>query len=290
VTCRFFAFLVALVLCGVGCAPSLPASFSCTQSGQCVSGGVAGVCETTGACSFPDVTCASGRRYGALGPPPYAGACSGMTLDGGAGMITRVGTSTRPSGPPAGGVALAAPAGVAAGDLLWASVFTDDSAATVIAPSGWMQHATLGGGGLSFRASWFFKSWQAGDPSSFTFTLSGGSPSFAAGGLVAYRGVNGTMPIDTSTNATFLASAFTAPSITTSHANDMLLAMFVNATSASLPLSPPSGMSPAVQLNEIGMFDQVQAAAGPTGARTALLNPDVPGLGAVDYVALAPTP
>ncbi|MEM6292278.1 MAG: LamG domain-containing protein [Myxococcota bacterium] len=43
--------------------------FACTESSQCESVGVAGTCEPSGFCSFPDPECDSGRRYGGLAGP-----------------------------------------------------------------------------------------------------------------------------------------------------------------------------------------------------------------------------
>ena len=56
--------LHALVLLGLA-APACydhPA-FTCKVDEQCRSGSVTGTCESIGLCSFPDPTCASGRRY-----------------------------------------------------------------------------------------------------------------------------------------------------------------------------------------------------------------------------------
>lgn len=39
-------------------------AYVCAESSQCTFQGAAGVCEPNGACSFPDSSCASGRRYG----------------------------------------------------------------------------------------------------------------------------------------------------------------------------------------------------------------------------------
>jgi hypothetical protein len=41
-----------------------------------VNDGVAGTCEPTGGCSFPDDSCGSGRRYGAHAPDGLAGTCA----------------------------------------------------------------------------------------------------------------------------------------------------------------------------------------------------------------------
>ena len=49
-------------------------SFACENDQSCRSDGQ-GWCEADGACSFPDPTCPSGRRYGDLGPSDIAGQC-----------------------------------------------------------------------------------------------------------------------------------------------------------------------------------------------------------------------
>ena len=43
-----------------------PGVFECEIDSQCEHAGVAGTCEPTGACSFPDSSCSSGKRYGSL--------------------------------------------------------------------------------------------------------------------------------------------------------------------------------------------------------------------------------
>jgi hypothetical protein len=292
------AFAMSLVFAFAGCEPDLPASFACTVSSQCVSHGMAGVCEPTGACSFPDVTCASGRRYGALGPAPLAGACTESIADGGTdgsvsdgvppGPITRMGTSTRPAGPPGAGVVLDAPAGLQGGDFLLASIFADANTGTVTPPTGWMQHAFLDGSASgNYAATWLFHVAGPNEPASWTFVVAAG-PTSVAGALVVYRNVATSAPFDTQTSASFVASGFTAPSITTTVANDMLVAMFVDGTMSGLSIGAPSGMSSAISSDPIGIFDALQPTTGPTGSKTAPLSPSPLGIGAVDYVALAP--
>lgn len=56
---------IAMVI-GAGASCIRPAAFECTTDTQCEHDGVAGRCEPTGACSFPDSSCPSGRRYGSL--------------------------------------------------------------------------------------------------------------------------------------------------------------------------------------------------------------------------------
>lgn len=51
--------------------------FVCEADDECVGQGGGGVCEPTGACSFPDDACPSGQRYGAASRPELAGECVG---------------------------------------------------------------------------------------------------------------------------------------------------------------------------------------------------------------------
>ena len=56
---------IAIVL-GAGVSCIKPGVFECEVDTQCEHAGVAGTCEPTGACSFPDSRCNSGKRYGSL--------------------------------------------------------------------------------------------------------------------------------------------------------------------------------------------------------------------------------
>jgi hypothetical protein len=74
---------VALALvCLAGC--SLGDSYHCARDSQCVLGGSTGFCEASGYCSFPDTSCAGGRRYGKWAPAPLGSACVGADADLGA--------------------------------------------------------------------------------------------------------------------------------------------------------------------------------------------------------------
>ena len=53
-----------------------PATFECTSDVDCTRGDGSGTCEAVGRCSFPDPTCASGARFGALSGT-YANECVG---------------------------------------------------------------------------------------------------------------------------------------------------------------------------------------------------------------------
>jgi hypothetical protein len=66
---RLVAFSALLAAC------SSPRTFHCESDGECVRDGVPGRCEVNGFCSFPDVTCATGSRYGDHAPPDVRGTC-----------------------------------------------------------------------------------------------------------------------------------------------------------------------------------------------------------------------
>lgn len=62
---------IATISGALGCGP---AAFACQDDQECLGDGQ-GFCEADGACSFPDPSCPSGRRYGDLGPADVAGEC-----------------------------------------------------------------------------------------------------------------------------------------------------------------------------------------------------------------------
>jgi hypothetical protein len=292
-------WLLALALVA-GCAPSLPASYQCTTDAQCFFRGAQGRCEATGACSFPDASCSDGRRYGELGPPSLAGMCvedamggddlGGSDLAGsdlGGGHITRVGSTSVPTANRSS-VALPAPTGLQSGDVVVACVFSPDGQATIAPPNGWSPHADLHGAiGGEFRALYFVYVAGPAEPATWTFTLGGTSSTTAA--AVAYRGVDGTHPVDVSTTNQFEGAAFIAPSITTTQNGDELVTLFVQAQNQSLTWKAPTGMDVAVDASAVAIFDVSQPAAGATGDKQATLGGlSLPGIGAVDYIALQP--
>jgi hypothetical protein len=66
--------------------------FACSSDEQCESGGMGGVCQPDGYCSFPDDSCPSGHRFGDGAPAGVANAC-----------VEASGTGSSDSGPePAG--------------------------------------------------------------------------------------------------------------------------------------------------------------------------------------------
>ncbi len=74
--------LTALLLSLLGCVrPSKVVGVACKDASDCVLSNVAGTCESTGYCSYPDDACAGGQRYS-----PGAGDDLGGTCVGGSSM------------------------------------------------------------------------------------------------------------------------------------------------------------------------------------------------------------
>ena len=67
--------------------------FVCTQDSECTQE-AGGRCEPSGSCSFPDLECPTGRRYGEAGNPQVAGQCVPASDIGSTGIVETDGGST----------------------------------------------------------------------------------------------------------------------------------------------------------------------------------------------------
>ncbi len=169
-------------------------------------------------------------------------------------------------------ISLAKPAGVVAGDVLLASIDTRGSS-TVSAPAGWtlvQMHIN----GTSLRKSTYVKAAGAAEPASYTWTFSANR--LAAGAIHAYTGVDPASPVNASGGQIVASSTtVTAPSITTTVADTMLVAFFATMTNATW--TPPAGMTERGELigTASGKYssttgaDAIRAAVGATGSRVA---------------------
>jgi hypothetical protein len=108
--------------------------------------------------------------------------------------------------------------GSTAGDLLVATISSDNGSATFSGPSGWVQGPNVGVGGNSGRAEIWYYANNPGGISSATFTTSGAT--LVAGQLSEWSGVATSSPLDASgTNTTTGATNITvstsgAPTVT----------------------------------------------------------------------------
>ena len=108
------ALVVGIVgIVGIGCSSTLE-TYSCENRSDCIIEGNEGICEESGVCSFLDLDCESGRRYGKLSGdlsnlcvqpedpgPTDAGAIDAGAIDGaidaGAGGPDAASTDAAPS-------------------------------------------------------------------------------------------------------------------------------------------------------------------------------------------------
>ena len=179
------------------------------------------------------------------------------------------------------------PAGVVAGDALVAAIGARGNP-TITAPAGWSL-VRLDISGSTVRQAIFVHVAGGSEPASYTFGLS--SAQSAAGGIVAYSGVDATAPIDAHGGQANLSSnTMTAPSITTTGSGRMLLAFYAtaNATAQTAPSGMTERYDDAVTSSRYKVTaagdDQLLAAAGATGSRDA--TSDKSGINIGQLVAL----
>ena len=173
---------------------------------------------------------------------------------------------------------LPTPSGVAAGDVMVASVDVRGGP-TISAPAGWTlvrRDTNLSGTTAILSQAAYYKVATASEPASQTWTFS--QARAASGGIQAYSGVDQANPIDAhGGQANASSTQVTAPSITTSVANTRLVGLFGTSASATTTIAPPGGMSErgeaaasagTTRTTSEGA-DQTQSTAGATGSRVA---------------------
>ena len=191
------------------------------------------------------------------------------------------------------------PAGTATADVMIASISVTPSTVTITPPVGWtLVRQVTQGSATSSKLATYYRVAGVGEPASFFWTFSGGSHSGVVGGIMSFSGVDNVTPIDAEAgNATASATTHTAPSITTTLDNGMLVT--THELTSSRTWTPPGGMTEAVDVasltpsNASGialeMNHEARATAGATGTRTATVGGDADS-GATQSVALKATP
>ena len=159
---------------------------------------------------------------GTLAPP--TGVSVSQTCVPDPSPVRQSGTTLTTNASNSGSVTIARPAGAVAGDLLLAAVtWTGDwTTATPSAPGGWTLIRATGDNALGQFL--YYRLMTAGDPASWTWT---GPASNATGGMLAYSGIDASNPVNTSSGAPDTVSGqATAPSVTTTRGNVVLVAFF----------------------------------------------------------------
>lgn len=189
--------------------------------------------------------------------------------------------STAQAGVASGDLVIPKPAGTNTNDVLVAGVTVVPASRTIATPAGWTLVSTENTG-ANARLAVFTRVVPAGDASvtSYTFTFGGGAHSGAAGGIVAFIGVDNATPVNLFAVAGTPASfAHTAPSITTTVRGAVLIGAFAM-PGATDDWQPPSGMIEAIDVTSttvrpasggvaLTLAVESRAAAGATGTRTA---------------------
>src|SRR5213076_1733735 len=170
-------------------------------------------------------------------------------------------------------LAISRPAATVANDVMVASITsrTGSGTPTIAAPSGWTSIvSTNNGSTLTTATFWKLAGTAAADPGPYAFTVSSSS---VVGGISAYFNVDTTNPI----NASGGQATSSAPSITTTVANTMLVACF--GRSGSSAIGAPSGMTERFHAETSGSnsagsesADVPQATAGATGSKASTGN------------------
>jgi RHS repeat-associated protein len=168
------------------------------------------------------------------------------------------------------------PSGTATNDVLVASIAVTPSTATITPPSGWnLVRRSDNAGPTSNSLAVYYKVAVSGEPASYAWGVSGAS--FAVGGVQGFTGIDTASPIDIENGQSTPSSlTHTAPGITTSVANAMLVAS--HAFASSRTWTAPSGMTesfdrPSGANNATGLSIEgnrvLLAVAGSSGAKTA---------------------
>ncbi|MFA9431374.1 putative Ig domain-containing protein [Egicoccus sp. AB-alg2] len=183
------------------------------------------------------------------------------------------------------------PTGVAADDVLVATIAV--SGAAVNAAPGWtLIREDAASGGL--RQATYHRVAGDDEPSVYPFAFAAAAS--ATGVVVAYRGVDATAPVEVDAGrANPSSTTITAPSVTTTAADRLLVGAFSVASNASNGLEPPEEMVERADVVQgqgrdklaLEVADQILPAAGASGTRSATAT-NRPGVNIGQLIALRP--
>lgn len=190
-----------------------------------------------------------------------------MTPGASFGAVGFVAASSANNGTGATTLVINKPTGVAEGNVMVATVTAKETGA-VTAPSGWTAIKNLTQG-TALRQITYYKVATAGEGASYSWSLS--TSRAASGGIVDYSGVNQTVPIDATASGMGESGNATAPSVTTSAANDLVLA--IASFGAGTTVTAASGTTERFDVasasnNTTEAADFAQASSGATTAKT----------------------
>jgi hypothetical protein len=201
-------------------------------------------------------------------------------------------TSTTGRNAAGASLTLPTPTAGAPGDV-WLAGVSIGASATVNTPPGWSL-VRLDRAGTTMKQAVFLHQVTGAEPASVAWTFS--APVSAVGGVVAYRGVDTVSPVDAHGGSRKNPSAkkIPAPSVTTSRAGDVVVAMFgavgndVVRPPAGTDLRAQASSTPGGRKMSWAGSDFTQLDAGATGRRTARIGRAGRNIG--QLVALSPAP
>lgn len=170
------------------------------------------------------------------------------------------------------------PAGTASGDVMVAAIAVKPATVTLTPPAGWTSINRVDqAAGDANAQEIFYHIATSSEPASYSWTFSV-PPMSAAGGIISYRGVDTTVPVDVfSGNVTPSGTSHTATGVTTTADNEMVIS--AHSFSSSETWSPPAAMTEEVDTASLTpsraggisleINDVLQASAGATGNKTA---------------------
>ncbi|MDI6799150.1 MAG: hypothetical protein QMD53_00455 [Actinomycetota bacterium] len=196
-------------------------------------------------------------------------------------------TATNQSGPnPVLILTISRPGSTASGDLLLAGIAVNEAeTSTITPPSGWTFIQRIDNASDVGLAT-YYKVAGASEPISYDFGVDkAGSAIRASGGITAYSGVNTVSPIDVIGSNSGDSSIAVAPSVTTTAAGDMVVALF--GVGDKPEFSTPAGMTERYDIFNLStsgpntaLDDVLQAAIGASGTKTADMTFEGPPLSA----------
>ncbi|MBW3538599.1 hypothetical protein KY386_03870, partial [Candidatus Parcubacteria bacterium] len=170
---------------------------------------------------------------------------------------------------------IATPTGVVQNDVMVAAITVRGGTGTLfVAPTGWTS-LQRNDSGLTIGQEVFYRVAGATEPASYEWTWVGVQK--ASGVIVAYRGIDTASPIDVKGGqANASSTTITAPSVTTTASKAQLIGFFGQADGSTITADTMTdriyvasgGGSPGSR-TAIRGSDQIQAAVGATGTRTA---------------------
>ena len=177
-------------------------------------------------------------------------------------------------------IALNKPAGVTSGNVLIAAITHNAAGNIITPPSGWILISSYSNWSPSYV---YYKVAGASEPANYTWTFSAGD--IASGVITNFTGSFCSSPVDVS--SVEVTSVYTASSVTTGTANQMLVVVFSGGGGLNT-WSTPAGMtadySGGQNCSSTAIFHEIQAAAGASGPKTGI--PSGAGTGIAYLIAL----